>query len=73
MSDSCTFASAPHRRPLHRRHGLMAMRSVITSLFRRIRLRQELRRRMKVSFPVIDDICLARQRAAENVGAFWHL
>lgn len=74
MSDCCTLGCAPHRRPSHRHHGLIVLRSVITRWFWRIRIRRERKQRSKISPALLDDIGLTQQQAgSEATGFFWHV
>ncbi|MBB3409695.1 uncharacterized protein YjiS (DUF1127 family) [Rhizobium sp. BK316] len=74
MSDCCTLACASHRRPSHRHHGLIVLRSVIVRWFWRFRIRRERNQRSKISPALLDDIGLTQQQAgSEATGFFWRV
>ncbi|MBB3590399.1 uncharacterized protein YjiS (DUF1127 family) [Rhizobium sp. BK529] len=74
MSDCCAPARVSHRRPSHRHHGLIVLRSVIARWFWRIRIRRERKQRSKISPVLIDDLGLTEQQAgSETAGFFWHV
>ncbi|WP_416064088.1 DUF1127 domain-containing protein [Rhizobium sp. ZK1] len=74
MSDCCTPACASHRRPSHRHHGPIVLRSVVVRWFWRIHIRRERKQRSKISPALLDDIGLPQQQAgSEATGFFWHV
>lgn len=74
MSDCCTRASASHRRPSHRHHSLIALRSMIARWYWRIRIRRERKQRSKISHVLIDDLGPAEHEVGTKATSFfWHV
>jgi uncharacterized protein YjiS (DUF1127 family) len=75
MNDTFTFESTPHQaaRPGRSRHySLAALRSIIATWRRRIRLRRELAQKAKANPHLIEDMGLKRwQVEAEIAKPFW--